>query len=207
MGEAIGLLELDSIAAGIEVADAMLKMAPVVLVDSYMVTPGKFVVLVTGDPSSVQSSLEAGRTVAGPALVDELHIPFLHPGVLPAIRNRVPLPPDLSLGLVETSSIAAGVRAADAAAKAAAVQLVHLHLGRGIGGKSMLLLCGELHEVQAGVEAGREPAARAGRLVACRIIPQPHPDLAAQLGAGLQRLAVREPALPPEPAAPGAEEA
>ncbi len=206
MTEAIGLLELDSIAAGIEVADAVVKTAPVEFLDTFMVTPGKFVVLVAGDPSSVQSSLDAGRAVAGSSLVDSLHIPYLHPGVLPALRNRVALQPGLALGLVETSSVAAGVRAADDAAKAAAVELVHLHLGRGIGGKSMLLLCGELHEVQAGVEASRLRAESAGRLVAWRVIPQPHPDLTEQLHAGLRRLAVRETPPPAGPAAPAVEE-
>ena len=192
MIEAIGLLELDTIAAGIEVADAVVKMAAVEFLDTFMVTPGKYVVLVAGDPVAVQSSLDAGREVAGAALADSLHIPFLHPGVLPAIRNSVQLEPGLALGLVETSSVASGVRAADDAAKGAEVQLVHLHLGRGIGGKSVLLMAGELDAVQAGVEAGSRHAEKAGRLVATRVIPQPHPDLTAQLRAGLRRLAVRE---------------
>jgi microcompartment protein CcmL/EutN len=205
MIEAIGLAELDSIAAGIEVADAMVKMAPVEFLDAFMVTPGKFVVLVAGDPSSVQSSLAAGLAVAGSALVDSLEIPFLHPGVLPAIRNTVQLESGLALGLVETSSVAAGIRAADDAAKGATVQLVHLHLGRGIGGKSMLLLSGKLPEVQAGVESGSRRAEQAGRLIATRVIPQPHPDLTAQLRAGLRRLAVRE--YPQPRTAPPPEEA
>ena len=56
MYEAIGLLELDSIAAGIEVADVMVKAAPVDFVDAFMVTPGKYIVVVHGDPTSVRVS-------------------------------------------------------------------------------------------------------------------------------------------------------
>src|SRR5262245_5637303 len=171
MVEAIGLLEIDSIAAGVEVADAMVKAAPVEFVDTFMVTPGKYVILVHGDPSSVHSSLEAGRAMAGGTLLDSLYIPFLDPQVLPALRNTVRVADFEAAGLVETTSVAAGVQAGDDAAKAAEVQLVHLHLGRGIGGKSVLLLVGPLHHVQAAVHAASGRARAAGRLAAERIIP------------------------------------
>jgi microcompartment protein CcmL/EutN len=193
--EAIGLVEVDSIASGVEVTDAMLKMAPVECVDAFMVTPGKYVVLVHGDPSSVQSSVERGREVAGGGLMDWLLIPYLHPQVLPALRHAAAAPVDAALGLVETASVAAGVLSADDAAKAAEVQLVSLHLGRGIGGKSILLLGGELHAVQAAVAAGASRAQAAGRLVATRVIPSPHADLAARVRHGVRRLA--DPAPPP----------
>jgi bacterial microcompartment shell protein len=186
--EAIGLVEIESIAAGVEVADAMVKMAPIEVLDAFMVTPGKYVVLVHGDPSSVQSSVDRGRIVAGDTLIDSLVIPGIDTQVLPALRHEVLLDRVDAVGLVETSSIAAGIYTADDAAKAAEVQLVHLVLGRGIGGKSMLLLSGELDAVQAAVEAAGARAARNGRLVATRIIPQPHDDLVARLGRGLERL-------------------
>ena len=87
----------------------------------------------------------------------------------------------LSLGLVETGTVAAGILAADGAAKAADVKLLRLHLARGIGGKSILSLTGELFAVQAAVEAGAAAAEISGNLVATRIIANPHPDLAAQV--------------------------
>jgi microcompartment protein CcmL/EutN len=185
--EAIGLVELDSIAAGVEVTDAMVKAAPVDVLDAFMVTPGKFVVVVHGDPSSVRSSLAAGRATAAGAVVDSLEIPFLDPQVLPALRRQAGVEVRDAVGLVETTSIAAGVQSADDAAKAAAVTLLHLHLGRGIGGKSILLLCGALADVQAAVAAASTRAAAAGRLAATRIIPQPHADVAQRLRAGLRR--------------------
>lgn len=187
MIEAIGLLEVESIAAGVEVADAMVKMAPVEVLDAFMVTPGKYVVLVHGDPSSVQSSVDRGRTVAGTALIDSLVIPHVAPQVLPSLRHQIVLESVDAVGLVETSSIAAGILSADDAAKAAEVQLVHLVLGRGVGGKSILLLSGDLDAVQAAVEAAAARATRNGRLLATRIIPQPHEDLVNRLRRGLAR--------------------
>lgn len=181
MHEAIGLLEIESIAAGVEVADAMVKAAPIELVDTYWVTPGKYVVLVHGDVASVEASVQKGREIAAGTLLDSLVIPFLHPDVFPAIGRTSGVESIASVGLVETDSVASGVQAADDAAKAAAVRLLELHLARGIGGKSILLLCGDLADVQAAVEAGAARAGKAGRLVATRVIPQPHPDLVARL--------------------------
>lgn len=187
MIEAIGLVELQSIAWGVDVADVMVKVAPVQFVDTFMVTPGKYVVLVHGDPSSVESSVQAGRQAAPEQVLDWLLIPFVHPQVFPAIRNQSNAATIGALGLVETSSVASGVVAADQAAKAASVQLLQLHLARGIGGKSILSLTGALFDVQAAVEAARRGAEAASRLVAVRIIPNPHPDLAARLLQAVRR--------------------
>lgn len=181
MYEAIGLVETQTIAAGIEVADVMLKAAPVDFVETLMVTPGKYVVLVHGDPSSVESSVQAGRACAAAELLDSLVIPFIDPQVFKAIRSQSVASGIDAIGLIETSTVASGVYAADDAAKAAEVTLLELHLARGIGGKSMLSLTGPLHEVQAAVLAGSARAAAAKLLVATRVIPNPHPDLAARL--------------------------
>ncbi len=86
MYEAIGLLELRSIAWGLDAADVMIKAAPVQFIDTFMVTPGKFVVLVHGDPSSVESSLTAGREMAREQVLDSLLIPFVDPQVFTAIQ-------------------------------------------------------------------------------------------------------------------------
>ena len=183
MYEAVGLLELDSIAAGIEVADIMVKAAPVDFIDAFMVTPGKYVVLVHGDPTSVGASVAAGREIAGAALLDTLVIPGVHPQVFTAIRTPRTAFPETALGFVETGTVATGIVAADDAAKAADVELLALHLARGIGGKSILSLAGLLPDVQAAVEAGSRAARSAGRLVATRILANPHPDLVRQLGS------------------------
>jgi microcompartment protein CcmL/EutN len=179
--EAIGLLEVQSIACGIDVADAMLKAAPVDFIDTFMATPGKLLVLVHGDPSSVESSVRAGITAAGAERLDSLILPFLDPQVLKAIRLQAEVQEVAAIGVIETSTVASGVLAADAAAKAAAVRLLALHLARGIGGKSVLTMTGALHDVQASIDAGSAAAAAASLLVATRIIANPHPDLAARV--------------------------
>jgi microcompartment protein CcmL/EutN len=181
MYEAIGLLEVRSIAWGLEAADAMVKAAPVQFIDTFMVTPGKFVVLVHGDPSSVDSSLQAGRELARDQVLDSLMLPLVHPQVFKAITLESQVKQVEALGFLETATIAAGIRSADAAAKAADVLLLQLHLARGIGGKSILTLSGALHEVQAALQAAENVLEGEHALVASRIVANPHPDLAQQV--------------------------
>ena len=49
MGRAIGMVELSSIARGIETSDSMLKAAQVELLRSVTVCPGKYMVIVGGE--------------------------------------------------------------------------------------------------------------------------------------------------------------
>jgi len=196
--EAIGLLEVHSIAWGLQAADAMVKAAPVQFIDTFMVTPGKFVVLVHGDPSSVQYSLDAGRELAREQVLDSLILPLVHPQVFTALTLESQVTQVEALGFLETATIAAGIRSADAAAKAAAVQLLQLHLARGIGGKTILTLSGPLHEVQAALLAAEQILEADHSLVASRMVANPHPDLAQQviLSAQAEAPASEEP--PPE---------
>ncbi len=64
---ALGLLEFESIAAGIVAGDAMVKRAPVGSIRAGTVQPGKYLVLVSGEVADVQEALDAGRKVADAA--------------------------------------------------------------------------------------------------------------------------------------------
>lgn len=60
MKAAIGLVELSSIAKGIEVSDAMLKRAQVQMIVNRTICPGKYMVLIGGDVDAVNASVETG---------------------------------------------------------------------------------------------------------------------------------------------------
>ena len=77
-----------------------------------------------------------------------------------------------AVGVIEVSSLSAAVRAADAALKGAAVRLVDLHLGRGIGGKGTVVLTGPLEDIEAAVAMGAEAATEAW-LVATEVLATP----------------------------------
>ena len=78
---------------------------------------------------------------------------------------------------MEFYSVTASVYAADAAVKAADVDLIDVRLGTGIGGKSFVVLTGEVAAVSEAVRCGVGVPAAEGLLVSSVVIPSPHPDL------------------------------
>ncbi len=174
---ALGVLETNSIARGVEAGDAMLKTAAVTLEKAGPVCPGKYTVVISGEVAAVTAAMDAGRAQARDALVDDLTIASLDPQVLGAIAGCADVGPVASLGVMEFFSIAAAVVAADCAAKAANVRLIEVRLGLGIGGKSFVSLCGEVAAVQAAIDAGTQTAAAKGLLVSTCVIPAPRPEI------------------------------
>ena len=119
--------------------------------------------------------------MAGNQLLDRLILQQPHAEIWPALAGEANAKAGVeSLGVVETKTVAATVRGADAAAKGARVRIVEMQLGRGIGGKAFFTVTGPLAEVEAAVEAaiGVLDAALVHETV---VIPAPHADLSAKL--------------------------
>lgn len=81
-----------------------------------------------------------------------------------------------ALGLIETVGFVGVVEAADAAVKAAPVDLSAVE--RTTGGLVTIRLSGDVGAVQAAVDAGAAAARRVGQLLSQHVIPNPHEDLA-----------------------------
>ena len=177
MMETIGFLELNSIAKGVEAADIVLKTAAVNLVFARSGCPGKYYLLFTGEVAAVQASIDAGRAVGGDHVVDSCVIPRVHPQVIKAI-NMSSMPDHMqAIGVMEFFSVTASVYGADAAVKAADVDLIDLRLGSGIAGKSFVILTGEVAAVSEAIKAGVNTPNAEGFLVSSVVIPSPHPEL------------------------------
>ena len=178
---AIAAIETSSIAQGIVTADAMVKRADVQLVQASVLSPGRYWILVAGPVADVRSAHGRGVEVAGDALLDQLMIPQLHDGVMPALRGVVSPSTADAVGVLETLTAASAIVAADAAAKAAGIMLADLRLANGIGGKGVVTLTGSLPDVQAAVAAGRADAQKRGLLARAVVIPRMHPQLREHL--------------------------
>ena len=179
---ALALLELDSIAAGIEAGDAMAKRAPIDVIRAGTVHPGKYLILVGGAVADVEEALDAGREVGASSVLDVVFLPNVHPGLVAAIRGERRAAAGEALGVIETATVAAILEAADAGLKGARVRLLELRLADDLGGKGYLLFDGPLADVEAAVEIG------AGRIaglpgLAQRVIPQLHAEMADNLAA------------------------
>jgi microcompartment protein CcmL/EutN len=179
---ALGLLELDSIAAGIAAGDAMAKRAPIEVIRAGTVHPGRYLVLVGGTVADVEEALEAGREAATASLRDVVFLPNVHPGVVAGMRGARREATGEALGVIETDTVASIIRAADAGLKGARVQLLELRLADDLGGKGYLLFDGTVADVEAAVEIGGARIAGSPGAMQ-RIIPQLHGEMAANLAA------------------------
>ena len=177
MSKAIGLVEYKTIPKGIEAADAMLKASEVQLLFSSPICPGKYVTIVGGEVDSVKTAVDKAVAVGDIFSVDSHVLTSLHPSVLPAITATVEIKKVEALGVVETISAVAAIKAGDVAAKAGNVALVEIRIARGLGGKGFVLFTGDLGSVETSVRACAKKLGEEGGIVSSAVIPSPHKDL------------------------------
>ncbi len=175
--KSIGLIELSSIAAGFAVADTMLKAGDVHILLSRSICSGKYMVLIGGEVSAVESAIGYGRESAHGCLIDSVIIPNIHPDVFAAMGRTQTPEPSGALGIFESFNVATLILGADAAAKSANVQLLEVRLAMAMGGKAFCTLTGDIGSVQTAVTAGSKVIGDEGMLVNSVVISRPHPDV------------------------------
>ncbi len=109
-------------------------------------------------------------------MLDSVFLPDIHPDVVAAIKGNRSLSDEESLGVIETTTVAGIIQAADAAVKAATVTMTQIEMADGLGGKGYALVAGNLGDVQAAVEAGTS-AISAEQLLAQVVIAQLHEEM------------------------------
>ena len=181
MYQAIAVIELKSIARGIEAADAALKSAGVRLVSSHASCPGKYEIILTGVISDVTAATEVVRNRFDDRMIDSCVIGRVDPQVITALFGTQVSDKRGSLGIIEAYSAASTIKAADIAVKTAKVSVHELRLSRGMGGKGMVLIVGDVGDVTAAVEAGSKHAQEQGLFCNSAVIPAPHKELWEQL--------------------------
>ena len=182
---AIGLLEFDSVAAGIVAGDAMAKASPIAALYAGTVHPGRYLVLVGGATAEVEVALEAGITGA---VADQLLLPDVHSDVIAAITSSEVATPEIedALGIVETSTSASAIVAADSGIKAAEVRLLAVRLADDLGGRAYCLFTGLVADVEIAVERASAVIEAGDRLVAGSVISQLHGEMRDNLTTELR---------------------
>jgi microcompartment protein CcmL/EutN len=174
---ALALIEYKSVARGIASCDAMVKKAPVRILETHPVCPGKYITVVCGEVADVEEAHRAGLASGGDMVVADLFLPYVHRSVVPALAGSAAIERFGALAVVETFAVATCLRAADIAAKATPAQLVEIRLANGLGGKGYFVITGELADVQESLAAAVAFARAEGQLADQALIPAPHPDL------------------------------
>lgn len=174
---AIGLVESNSVAKGIEAADSMLKASNVELIMARPVCPGKYLSMVAGDVGSVESSVAAGTVTVGEFVADTFMIANVHDDIFPAINCAGQILNLQALGIIETFSVASCIEASDAAAKSAEIDLIELRCATGLAGKSFVTLTGDIGSVDAAVAAGMTAIENKGLIHSHAVIASPSSEL------------------------------
>jgi len=177
----LGLIEMSSIAAGMQAADIMLKTAQVELILSRTICSGKYMVMIGGEVAEVQSSVDAAVNIVDYAVIDTFVIPNVHPDLFPALSGHCDVKELEALGIIEAFSVASLIKGADAAAKAASVKIIEIRLAMALGGKAFCTLTGEVAAVTSAVESGAKVISDKGLLVNKVVIAQPRPELMSEM--------------------------
>jgi microcompartment protein CcmL/EutN len=178
---AIALIEFNSIAAGITAGDAMMKKAPLAMLKAGTVHPGKYLVLIGGDVAPVEESYREGLSIRPASVVDKVILPDIHNQVHDAIlgaKNHLQFE---ALAVIETSTVASNIDAADAAVKGAKVTILEIRLADGLGGNAFTLFGGKVEDVQAAIELGSNRVKDRNITVHTTVIPRIDSQMAAEI--------------------------
>lgn len=181
MYKAIGVIELKSIPKGVEAADAALKSANIDMVSAHPACPGKYEIILTGSISNVSAAVSHINSKFDGYVIDSSVMGTIDEQVVTALFSTGEGEREGSLGLIETFSAASAIKAADLAVKTARVKIYDLRISRGMGGKGVVLLTGDIGDVSAAVEAGAEYAKGVASLSSTAVIAAPHEDLWSQM--------------------------
>ncbi len=181
MYQSVGIIELKSIAKGIEATDDALKSAGIRLVSAHPACPGKYEIILTGAIADVTAAVEHVKSRFDDRLIDSSIIGRIDEKVITALFGTQPGERKGSLGIMEAYSAASTIKAADIAVKTAKVSIYELRLSRGMGGKGVVLITGDVGDVTAAVEAGSRHAKDQGLFCNATVIAAPHQELWEQL--------------------------
>jgi len=175
------MVEYDSLACGLKSLDALVKQAPVEVLESNLIEPGRFLILFAGGVAEVEESFTAA-TAPAEQVIDSMLLPHVHPDVLSGLRGNVVMrDADQmdTIGVVEGVSVASSLRACDRSLKDADVTLAGLRVCGGLGGRAYYVVFGAQHDVEAAIEVGEEMLG--DRLHRSECIARPHPEMVVWL--------------------------
>jgi len=181
MLKSIGVIELKNIPKGVEATDAALKSAGVEMVSAHPSCPGKYEIILSGSISNVEAAISHVKARFEGYVIDASLMGRIDESVVKALFGTQCGERVGSLGLIETFSAASIIKAADIAVKTARVAIYDLRVSRGMGGKGVVMITGDVGDVTAAVEAGAEYARGLAQLSATAVIPSPHSELWDQM--------------------------
>ncbi len=167
----IGFLEYISVAKGIEAADLIAKNTDVRILLAAPNCPGRYQVLFSGDVGAVKEAVALGNENADFNFLDSLVLPRVDERVVNALYGPDVTDMGDAIGVFETMTMTATIEGADTMVKAADVRIVELRLGKGLAGKSYVIVTGTVQDVRAAVDAALDTVKERGVIISSVVIP------------------------------------
>jgi len=181
---ALGVLETTGYVGTVGGSDAMVKAADVEIARLCIGSGGRSIALAVGALDAVSAAVDAGREAA--AQIGELNaarvISRPDPQVIACFDGAAPgteTRPGRAMGLIETRSTVALVKAVDEMLKAADVEYEGSYkVGYFL---TASVVRGDVGAVRTALDVGAREAAKHGELVSVHLIPYPYPELEERL--------------------------
>ena len=109
--DTLGVVEAKTIASGVKLADEMLKISDVKLVRASTICSGRYLIFVSGKQADVEMAVGHARLTK--RLTGDFVISGVSPELVMVLKKRLPIKTGQAIGLVESSTVSAGIAAAD----------------------------------------------------------------------------------------------
>jgi len=169
----LAIVEFKSTARGLFVTDAMLKAADVKLVLASSLCPGKYLTIVEGETSAVESSLRIADEIGGMHVYSSEVLNAINSKVIDAISGKLGEHSMEALAVIESMQMACLISSADDVSDAVPVEFVDFRLARGCGVNSFYIFSGRYSSVEEGARRASQFLKEKGALLACRVLSGP----------------------------------
>jgi microcompartment protein CcmL/EutN len=167
------ITEFKSVSRGIQVTDSMAKSAKINILQASTLCPGKYLTIVEGEISALNSAEKIAEDEGGRHLFSSSLVSNIDEKVTEAIAGKLIDPGSEAIGIIEGPQMADLVNSSDIAIDSAPVEFIEYRLARGCGVASFYVMTGELSALtEAASNAARYLKSR-GSLLAYKIIPGP----------------------------------
>jgi microcompartment protein CcmL/EutN len=173
----LAVIEFKSIAKGLYVTDAMLKVADVRLVLASSLCPGKYLTIVEGETSAIDSSLKTADEIGGMHVYSSEVLNAINPKVIDAISGKMGEHSLETIAIIESMQIASLISSADDVSDAVPIEFVDFRLARGCGVNSFYIFAGEYSSVEEGALRAVQILKEKGALLAYRVIAGPDKEI------------------------------
>jgi microcompartment protein CcmL/EutN len=177
----IGFLEYTSIGKGIEAADLISKHTAIDILLAAPNCPGRYQILFTGETAAVEEAVKFAQGIADFNFLDSLVLPRMDERVITALYAPDTTDMGDAIGVFETMTMTAAIEGADTMVKAAEVSIVDLRLGKGLAGKSYVIVTGTVQNVRTAIDSALEGVEDRGVLISAVVIPAINPELIRHL--------------------------